>query len=632
MKLIKIGARNFKGFSFEENLSELTLFVGGNFTGKTARIDAITVLLLGYLPKLGKSKTFRLSSGKEMEVWGEFDNGLKISRKWKLSGDSVKAESDVPKELSGFGPLAMMLDAQEYFGKGPQDRINYVFANCSSGLEAFTPEAIVSRVRGKVDAWTGFNADGMTAQQFVDKGIVNMTETAKASTDFAKRMEETVRGLTYLKSNDARGVTVDLTTVDGVIANLTDKISFLTGEISAKSKDHQAMLAARKRRQEIDAELVRTESVSSKLDRLRKNRDQLTADLEALKPPVDEDPIELLRKENQDVKMAAQNLTTSMAGGRNAIAKAEGELAQLDAKTECPYCGATGDGWKALKAAELATLIAELEANQALLTAKLADSNAVLASTGWTLNRAVQREEKYRATENCLSVVDRELSALEGSLGRATALAEEKGKLAPYDAAIEDEMAKLESARGQAKIERGTMENARTSAISRTNDLQRLAEAETSRDKAKAQAEQAQKAKDELREIQSEMVAAAFSPLLRKANGFFRDVIGFDLAYHNGEIGRWRDGVWVSNLTFSGIEELLGYAAIQAALASESPVRVMILDEMLRAHGEVFTKLIKCVTQSVTDGRLDNFVGIIPGKPENHHHLTDLGCEVRPVT
>jgi hypothetical protein len=88
-------------------------------------------------------------------------------------------------------------------------------------------------------------------------------------------------------------------------------------------------------------------------------------------------------------------------------------------------------------------------------------------------------------------------------------------------------------------------------------------------------------------------------------------------------------------LTLSGVEKLVCYAAIQAALASRSPVRVMILDEMLRAQNTpkaaVFDLLVDACKAAVRDGKLDQFVGVIPGDPATYARLSEEDCSVLAV-
>ena len=106
------------------------------------------------------------------------------------------------------------------------------------------------------------------------------------------------------------------------------------------------------------------------------------------------------------------------------------------------------------------------------------------------------------------------------------------------------------------------------------------------------------------------MVEDAFRPLLTVANSFFGAILKSPLAYNDGEIGTWREGVWVGHRTFSGTEKALCYSAIQMALAASSPVRVMIVDELGRLDAGNAEKLLLAVGHAIKTNRIDQFIGI----------------------
>ena len=83
MKFTQITARNLQGLSFTLDLATIQFLVGANFAGKSARTDAIRLLLLGFLPELGKrpQSTFEICSGRELVVSGTFDDGSTASRR-----------------------------------------------------------------------------------------------------------------------------------------------------------------------------------------------------------------------------------------------------------------------------------------------------------------------------------------------------------------------------------------------------------------------------------------------------------------------------------------------------------------------------------------------------------------------
>src|SRR5262245_20512989 len=115
MRITKLLAPNFKGRHIELDLDPMNLIVGDNFIGKTAITEAITVGLLGYLPKLGSSNaaTFSLCSDKQqLAVLVDFDS--------KKSNHIVLTRSDsgsVSKtENLSFQVPSVLLDTHEYFG------------------------------------------------------------------------------------------------------------------------------------------------------------------------------------------------------------------------------------------------------------------------------------------------------------------------------------------------------------------------------------------------------------------------------------------------------------------------------------------------------------------------------------
>jgi exonuclease SbcC len=88
-----IYARNFKGFEgFDQPLGLYNLFIGENGSGKTARIQALTLAVAGYLPTDQKKQAGVIyathgDSKKEMVVAFKSDSGGRFARKY-LPGES----------------------------------------------------------------------------------------------------------------------------------------------------------------------------------------------------------------------------------------------------------------------------------------------------------------------------------------------------------------------------------------------------------------------------------------------------------------------------------------------------------------------------------------------------------------
>lgn len=609
MKLKSIAARNFKGLTFDEPLAAVTVLVGSNFAGKTARTDAIRLLLLGWLPELGKSAraTFGLSSGSEMIVSGVFDNGLMIERRFYLKGDTVKVEEFIPKEIADCGQLAVMLNAEEYFSLSDRGRVDYVAANIDLG-EAWKIPGISGRVAKIAPKFLLLcSLDGQTPQQFIEDNIDNAGEKQKAAKAHADRMEKTIQGLVGLRlADDKSGA--DLPGLEVKISKLRAEIEELNLKKNALAVRYELMVNGRGRRRSINDALGQLDGVKKAAATEKARRETILEELGKMP-----DSAEAIEKLIEIQNTAAAALTSSerdWKAAKAAIAEAKGRIAGIDEQTTCPYCGAVGDGWKTLKLAEWNGVLAEQEAKLPGIehtgkTARDSHTNAGrdIAALRADRRKAEELEHKERALE-------REIALMERQFAREDDLRAEYEKLPPEDAQLETDVDMIQTELNVKREEIYSLDSQRKAAMGRAQELQRLAQAETDRDAAKADAAVAGDVVKELRTIQGEMVEAAFKPLLELANSFFGDVFKSPLAYHEGEIGTWREGVWVTHRTMSGTEKALTYAAIQAALASKSPVKIMMIDELARLDDENLADMMAGVMIAIAEKKIDGFVGI----------------------
>lgn len=131
MHLTNISGSNFKGFSgrdFEFDLKPLTVIIGPNFGCKTSILDAVTVLLLGYHPKLGKvnNKTWQLAgSGPSMQLSGVFDTGVTVNHSWRMDAKgTVTKKGGVPDSLE---IPTELVSIREFFGRSAVERTQFLF-------------------------------------------------------------------------------------------------------------------------------------------------------------------------------------------------------------------------------------------------------------------------------------------------------------------------------------------------------------------------------------------------------------------------------------------------------------------------------------------------------------------------
>lgn len=615
MHLTKISGRSLKGGDFDIDLTQAVILTGDNFAGKTRVTDAIQLLLLGYLPELGNTAraTFGLASGQTMSVTGTFSTGEHIRRQWTAKGDTVKTEIDPPAAFATVKPLlTVMLNAEEYFALSDQERVNYVFANCAMG-DGVTQEAIAARV---IEAAPGYSfskhmqmpAEIPPLQEWVAETIDDVAAEWKAAKDAGKRMQETIAGLTSLRAADERQRPLAAAeeakhTLQLQIAELADRKALVTGAFLE-------MKSGQLRRTQIVNEIAQADR--DRAAKVAVEEKLKTIGREIASVIVSESSwIELATAANNK-SVAASLMSSKVREIEESIKTTEKALAELDGKKTCPYCGATGEEWKVLRKTELTAHVAGAKLALTIATDsrdQLLQEHAAASAWADTEKTARGRLEGLQAQERAAL---QELALLVPRIERAKTLEEERDRLPANDP---DLTTKVEMIDGELKLRKADMirlEAEIKAATGRAHDLQRLAEAEKGRDKAVIDQASAAVAGKKLREIQGELVEAAFKPMLETANRIFAGVLLSPLGYREGEIGTYRDGQWIGHRTMSGTEKLLTYAAIQAALAAKSPVRVMILDELGRITSARAEQVAEAVLAAIERGELDQFIGIDP--------------------
>lgn len=659
MKLTKISAKNLKGLSFDLSLSDVTFLVGSNFAGKSARTDAIRLLLVGHLPELGKlnSATFGLCSGKELIVEGEFDDGSKLRRRWYLKGDSVKTEQEIPDAFLDKGPLSIMLNAEDYFSLSERERVDYVFDNIpgtGSAMEASqmsdrieqglkdveetTPESI-ARVTAAIAAGTEakINAEakkptGSPPKSRIDHSLDAASEEECKAKEVSVRMEKTVQGIAQLRLQDAPpadvpAMEVRIKELDGKRDAAREEL-FKVGEAQRKSEE------VKRRGAELVASLALKAAHEQNQAVAMQQLQNIKARISVL-PDVACGEIARCQTEDRDASAAAAGHKADLRNVEESIDRNERDLAEIEAKTACPYCGAAGENWKQTKRAEIESALAGLRVKKTQIekhVEKLSNhANANRETAASLTRRRDQKRDESNAAKNVLSnleTINSKLSDLREKEKALETLAAENpsGREQLDDRSFREAVTNLD-----AQISRANEEL--RSALARSGELKRLAQAEKDRDEAKIDQIVAKAAGNILRELRAEIVEKAFAPLLATANGFFSEVLKTPIAYHAGEIGTWREGAWVGHRTMSGTEKLLVYAAIQAALAARSPVKMMILDELGRLDQENLAHVVSAAG-AFSGGPIDQLIGIDVGRADLYRGMSAAfkSCSVLEIS
>lgn len=635
MLLSKISGRSLKGGDFDLDLAQANVLHGDNFAGKTRVTDAVRLLLVGHLPELGllPRATFGLASGPSMEVSGVLVDGsveYHLRRRWFLKGDVVKMESDIPPALEDVPLLTVMLNADAYFGLTDRQRVDYVFANIPGGKMP-TREQIIARIAKAAPEYEfePFYQDidaiedddekkPKNLQQELEILIEYVADEWKSLKEHAKRMENTVKGITNLRALDTplrseNEVKDERARLERTIAELNEKKGVLIGSFTRMKSD-------RERRVVIVRELEHGMKTRLELVGLKDKLELLDAEI-AKFIPVKDETLRAATNVCFGQMTAIETLKRARASAEDIRAAREKELAALEGASSCPCCGAAGDGWKKTKSLQLEDDIAAAK-KLSIQTVELITSaeKDLLESTRKKDSLAKELEAQRMINENRRRVAA-DIARLEPSIARLEAMKEEAGRLLPDDP---DLTAKVETLQTELNIktqEVRALERELEEITSRSQDKIRLAEAETARDKAKKDQDLAAAAGKELREIQRELVEEAFRPLLETANAIFGAVLVSPLGYRDGEIGTWRGGNWVGHKTFSGTEKALAYASIQAALAAKSPARIVIVDELGRLTFATAALAAMAIAVAIDKGLVDQFIGIDPERSALYSNL-----------
>jgi hypothetical protein len=637
MKLIQITAQNLKGQSFTEDMTSLNFLIGSNFAGKTTRTDAIRLLLLGYLPELGKpaKDTFGLCSGTVLKVSGRFDNGMEIQRTWTAKGNTIKAEETIPDEFKNMGDLAVMMNAEEYFALGDRGRIEYVARLVNIGNE-YTTQSIVQRL---VDRLHGLNqasppklqdrlqaCDGPNIQTVVEQMLKAMTDLHKEAKDYADRMDKTGQGLASLRTMDAQ--MRPLSVIEADIARLRNELTTLQHDRGTQTAAFETVTNARTRRAEITREMAKSSQAVAAVESINKTLAADRARLAGMPTPA---PVNLQILRTAHMKATTERATAmaNISTAKVTVARCAAEADQLAQHKNCPFCGATTTGWQEKVAADIAE---RRYAAEAIVEKNTQDAHQIdqeIAQIREKGEWAKKQAADYDALAGTITARERELASYQPMLGRQQSLADELERLPAENPTLDTAVQMLTTQINLKNQDLRKLESEQRDAGTRAGEINRLAKAEQERDGAKIEQKQAETCGKELKVIQAEMVEAAFRPILHTANHLFTGILKSDIAYHDGEIGTFRDGFWVAHHTFSGTEKLLTYAAIQAALTHKSPCRVMILDELGRLDDTNLEHLLVRLQRLTEEGSIDTVVGIDTGRLDLYNLAATPSTTVR---
>lgn len=618
----KVTATGLKCGDFSHELRPVNVIVGKNFAGKTSRIDAIRVALMGYLPELGKTPaaTFSLANNCRLDVSIETDAGF-AKRSWRQERGSVKhsSETDLP------ATPAVLMDPAEYFNLSERERVKYVFGLINMEEGEFSGESISAAIRNMkldenneqtekaiqalvriVDESDFERHDqGQSIQEWIDSLITNFKERLKTAKANAERMAKLVQGLTQLKASEDDS---DIQNVDGQLSELREQLSDLKSQqavlVSEISRLQNEATERKRLKDTIEKAVDHSDAIAAK-ERELTELQRLTADYVSGTTKASTLYFDYKSKHDAIERDISRNLRE--------IAERSAQHDREMAEQRCPKCKTEGHIWKPAveaefhefkkrKTEETQDLIRQRDLTKSLMEQAEVDYKAaqVKDDTNTANCRSAQR------TAESLRQLRAEQAAFENAKMRLNALGEQD------ESALQTKQIEIEQVRSRISgltTQIQDLEGRQRRQIAAKQDEARHAQALLEHAEITAEVAVTKEAVKTLEATQAKMVETAFKSILDRANQVTSGILKHPLEYRDGEIGWFEGSTWVRHKTFSGSEKALAYAGISAALAADAPVKIVMIDELGRLEESNRVALVMRMLELTDSGTIDQFIG-----------------------
>lgn len=611
MTMIKrIEATGLKNEDFAHDLGRVTVFHGPNGAGKTARLDAIMLALLGYVPEIGKTKgaTLGMARNGSITVKAVMDDGTVIGRSYSRK---AKADTDAP-----IVP-AVLLDPAVFFDLGEKDRVRYIFSQ--TGCLDKLPEEIIAKVKSirlpdhspAADRTITESAEHIdqTDRDRHDEGtpvnewVTEMIEQCRADVRAAKQVvslfESQIGAATELSGPPATDVTGRLNDASAQVASLSDELARL-------SEQKREMVASLRT-------IERTRNALQKectpLDELKRRRDILMADV--VKEVELREKATRLGNTVSRLREAVRGIEARLKMASNDLQIHNREIEGAAAWAECPVCHATGDDLHNRLAAHHHKVTAELESRILKIKAERAAASTEL-ETAQSETAAIEKELLMIGNPQYgVHSIEVQMCETETCERQRKVLAEmEAQQPSAADVLMVD--TKMTAIGGEITRLKGDiawLTKERDRWIVQQRDEERRAESVANMHTAIAVHEVKKAVLAVFEESQRFAVNGAIDGLMRDANrvvGWFFDS---PIEIRDGEIGMQQGTTWISYRTFSGTEKALVFVGVAIALSMQHPIRIAVIDELGRLDEDAMAVLMRKVQALINDGIIHQFIG-----------------------
>lgn len=277
--------RGIKGANTEQPLTGRDIITGHNGAGKTTRVQALGISLLGYAPGNGKvaAETFKLASENSMTVGlktDDFEFTRTFSKKNKTVSQTISlmppngektATAKEKRIASELGNIPVMLDFSEFIGLSDTKRREFIYSLAADG-EAQDIDEIKALVREHIKLPE--NADpkqaeilendidecaaAYTTAESVQDGLQAMSDYAKEQLTFWKKERDKSVGTAQKMSeykNTLAETDRNLEANRTKLAEYQDELQTIAGQLAAAEEKERESERKKERIAELQAEI-----------------------------------------------------------------------------------------------------------------------------------------------------------------------------------------------------------------------------------------------------------------------------------------------------------------------------------------------------------------------------------------
>ncbi len=666
-----IAGVNVKGRNFRHELRPLTCIAGGNATGKTAITDAIQIALLGYLPALGKKPgcTIELApmTAGTMEVEATLTTGDRIRRTF------TRTKTGAGAETTGTAPAVApaQLTFAEFLNAKPTER-HAILASLMGQIDydalgdqtkaKMASLGLLEKVEIKIDRQADRPLDDAIAaladqarqiKQTVDQSRKTLASMAMNAAPPRPTAEDTARADQALATaNEAVGK------ASKVYDDLSDRLQRAPDEPCDPYPTDAEMEAAEKAITDAKSALQTASqrlddkvATMSKLTALEKSIARiraLAATATGTAPTCTRDQaiqtIADARAELEALASQIQAASTDVGAADQESAMVGRQISQLESG-RCPCCGSTGEALEsAMQAMRAHQAAAEKQATTASekvdsLRALKAQQDQILRDAMTTQGQIDAWEAKTRLEEieTEIANLNKDLSQtpdrekLEAAILNAEqnwkALVGRKDEWLAFQRAtvpLPEEISAAREALSEAKELRDQIAaelqeirdgNAAYDAWQADQNRANVLQAET--DELETLAKGITELRTFLQEAQRTATAEAMKPLISTTGIFLHGLVAGNMATDQHRVGIQRGDAFLPLEVLSGMEMVAVSAACQAALASRSELKILLVDEMARMVPENRAQFAQNCLEAIRAGVIDQAILIDQSEPES---------------